>query len=207
MGYDETNHVNIFSFRSQSGLCNIRSQVCRLVHVATYIQRQSPSPPRQTSKHTRTLPPMSSACTPPVSLVLCRALVALEPRKGAWRLRSVRSLSSNFEIGYKQVLYGNENCSWRLTLDILIDVMVPTRGPSENVGNGTVSTGSSQGQFGYLLWLPLPVSSSLWLPRRLPASPSMIWTSQRRLLHHTRTHRFFSTNGNIGKRWFPSPRS
>jgi hypothetical protein len=60
------------------------------------------------------------------------------------------SLSSNFEIEYKQVLYGDENRSRRLNLDILTDVMVPTQGPPENVGKGTVSTGSSQkGQLGH----------------------------------------------------------
>ena len=44
---------------------------------------------------------------------------------------------------------------------VLTDVMVPTRGPSVNVGMGTVSTGSSQkGQLGYLLgflFLHLPL--------------------------------------------------
>jgi hypothetical protein len=45
--------------------------------------------------------------------------------------------SSNFEIEHKQVLHGDEKRSRRLTLDILTDVVVPTRGPSENVGKKT----------------------------------------------------------------------
>jgi hypothetical protein len=48
------------------------------------------------------------------------------------------SLFSNFEIEHKQVLDGDEQRPRRLTLDMITDVMVPTQGPSENVGKGTV---------------------------------------------------------------------
>ena len=63
MDHDDTKpYKPCISLRSQSEPCNIRRKRCQLDHLLIYVRIQSPC---DVATPTGTLPPMSSACTPP----------------------------------------------------------------------------------------------------------------------------------------------